>query len=347
MQPDGEITPDTGYNPPSDEVVSSAPTIQVIKNEGGRVDWSSANNLIAFDAPGADSFSDVYTMRSDGSGKRCITCDKPELPGKHMGNPAWHPSGKYIVFMAEKSRHPGSSELAKPGRGTYNDLWLTDAEGNNFWRLNDLPVPPATGVLHPHFSNEGTKLLWTERLESGGLWGVWALKVADFRVVAGRPELFNARTYQPGTVHRFYESHGFTPDDKNILFAANMEEQSETGFDIYKMNLATGKFANLTSTPNVWDEHGQISPNGKKIVWVSSQGLKVPELDMWIMDADGSNKRRLTYFEDDRAESLYGFGGAIADSSWSPDGKKLVAFVITDDKVSLGKTIIIDLEEIE
>ena len=83
------------------------------------------------------------------------------------------------------------------------------------------------------------------------------------------------------------------------------------------------------------------------MVGVWSQGLKVPELDMWIMNADGSNKRRLTYFEDDRAESLYGFSGAIADSSWSPDGKKLVAFVITDDKLSLGKTIIIDLEEIE
>ncbi len=345
--PGGEGVPDAGYNPPAGGTDSPTPAIQVIKEEGGRVDWSAANDLIVFDSPGADDYSDVYVMGSDGSGKRCITCGKSELPGKHMGNPAWHPSGKYIVFMAEKARHSGSSELAKPGRGAYNDLWLSDAEGNNFWRLTDLPVPPATGVLHPHFSNDGTMLLWAERLENGGLWGVWALKVADFKVVAGRPGLSNTRTYQPGTNHRFYESHGFTPDDKNILFAANMEEQSETGFDIYKMNLATGKLVNLTNTPNVWDEHGQISPDGNKVVWVSSQGLKVPELDMWIMNADGSNKRRLTYFEDAKAESLYGFGGAIADSSWSRDGKKLVAFVITDDKLSLGKTIIIDLEKIK
>ena len=329
--------PDTGQNIP-------IPAIQVIKDEGGRVDWSAANNQIVFDAPGADGYSDVYVMKDNGSGKRCITCNKEELPGKHMGNPAWHSSGKYIVFMAEKLRHSGSSELAKPGRGAYNDLWLADAEGNNFWRLTNLPVPPATGVLHPHFSNDGTMLLWAERLENGGLWGVWALKVADFGIINGRPELSDIKTYQPGTAHRFYESHGFTPDDKNILFAANMEEQSETGFDIYKMNLATGKFVNLTDTPNVWDEHGQISPDGNKIVWVSSQDLKVPELDMWIMNADGSNKRRLTYFEDATAEKLYGFSGAIADSSWSPDGKKLVAFVITDDKLSLGKTIIRDLE---
>lgn len=349
QKPDGEGTPsDTEYhNPPISEENSSANAIQVIKNEGGRVDWSPADDLIAFDSPGTDGYSDVYVMKSDGADSRCLTCEKSELPGKHMGNPAWHPSGKYVVFMAEKARHPGSSELAKPGRGTYNDLWLTDAAGLNFWRLTDLPVPPATSVLHPHFSNDGKMLLWAERLESGGLWGVWALKIADFRMVGERPELSNLRTYQPGTTPRFYESHGFTPDDKNILFAANMESQSETGFDIYKMNLATGKFINLTNTPNVWDEHGQISPDGKKIVWVSSQGLKVPQLDMWIMNADGSNKRRLTYFEDKKAESFYGFTGAIADSSWSPDGKKLVAFVITDDRLSLGKTIIIDLEKIK
>ena len=342
-----ETTPDTVDNPSPGGIMSSASAVKVIKDEGGRVDWSSANGLIVFDSPGVDNYSDVYVMKSDGSGKRCVTCDKLKLPGKHMGNPAWHPSGKYIVFMAEKLRHSGSSELAKPGRGAYNDLWLADAEGNNFWRLTDLPVPPATGVLHPHFSNDGSMLLWSERLGNGGLWGVWALKVADFGIINGRPELSNIKTYQPGTAHHFYESHGFTPDDKNILFSANMEEQSETGFDIYKMSLATGKFVNLTNTPDVWDEHGQISPDGKKIVWVSSQDLKVPKLDMWIMNADGSNKHRLTYFEDARAESLYGFGGAIADSSWSPDGKKLVAFVITDNKLSLGKTIIIDLERIK
>lgn len=125
-------------------------SVRTIKEDGGRVDWSrSGNNLIAFDKLGADGYFDVYVMKPDGSDENCLT-DKPGLlPQKHNGQPAWHPSGEYIVFQAEKEFHYGSSNWSVPGSGINCDLWVVTSDGNSFYQLTDLPLLPPRGVLHP------------------------------------------------------------------------------------------------------------------------------------------------------------------------------------------------------
>src|SRR5688500_7646941 len=92
-----------------------SPAVQVatLKESGGRVDWSWTSNLIAFDRLGDDGYYGVYTMKPDGSNETCLTCEKAGIiPGKHKGNPAWHPSGDYLVFQAEKDVHRGISFAA-------------------------------------------------------------------------------------------------------------------------------------------------------------------------------------------------------------------------------------------
>ena len=56
--------------------------IITLTREGGRIDWSHALNLIAFDKLYADdSYYDINTMRPDGSDMRSITANHPDLPG--------------------------------------------------------------------------------------------------------------------------------------------------------------------------------------------------------------------------------------------------------------------------
>ena len=43
----------------------------IIDDVGGRVDWSHANDLIAFGMIGEDEFYDLWTMNSDASNKTC------------------------------------------------------------------------------------------------------------------------------------------------------------------------------------------------------------------------------------------------------------------------------------
>jgi Tol biopolymer transport system component len=315
-----------------------APHARLLTSDGGRVDWSKQNR-IAFDRKGRDGFYQIRVVNPDGSGEACLTCGQPGAPPKHKGNPAWHPSGRYIAFQAEKDRVlPLLNNLAAPGRGVANDLWLMDAAGSSYWKLVDVPRLPAGGVLHPHFSHDGTKLFWTQLLKSSGELGIWELKVADFDDANGAPRLTNIHSFASGPVRRFYESHGFTPDDKKIIFTA----QVETGMsDIFEMELATGQTVNLTNTPQDWDEHSQITPDGRHIVWASSRNTSNKFLNLWIMNGDGSEPRMLMDCHT-KGSPMYSEGIGPGDSSWSPDGKSLAVYLISDQDEKTGSIWILD-----
>jgi Tol biopolymer transport system component len=69
--------------------------------------------------------------------------------------------------------------------------------------------------------------------------------------------------------------------------------------------------------------------------------------DYWIMDADGKNQRRLTYFnEPGHDESIQSPSGAVAaDFAWSPDGRQIAAYVMTDTRNVSGPIKLIDFGE--
>ena len=325
--------------------------IQTLKNAGGRVDWSANRNLIAFDQPGSDGYFDVYTMNPDGSNTVCLTCDKVP-PNRHIGNPAWDPTGNWIAFQVQKVAAGPLDKLANPGAGANNDIWVMDAAGTKFYQMTNITAFQG-GVLHPHFSHKGDLLMWAERLSGvgGGLYGIWAIRVADFRVTNGIPGISNVRTFQPGDQKFFYETHSFSPDDSKIYFSGNLAlGQSELDIDIYSLDLQTEGLVNLTNTLDNWDEHSQISPSGNGIVWMSSTGNGSPRngnvaTDFWIMSPDGSNKVRLTYFNDSTAPEYSHLPFVTcADNSWSPDGTQFVATILTDPINSVGEIVLITLD---
>ena len=338
----GGSTPSESPAPtPSPRLVGS---VQTLKDPGGRVDWSHARNRIAFDKASPDGYYDVYTMNPDGSGETCLTCDRRELPTRHVGNPAWHPTGDWIVFQAQ-SRVALDDDLAKPGSGLHNDLWIMGTGATRFWKLTSVD-PLAGGVLHPHFSHRGDKLLWAERVAaSPGAYGQWALKVADFSVSGGAPGLSNVRTYQPGEQRGFYESHGFTLDDRKIIFSGDLQPgQSITGIDVYTYDLQSAQLTNLTGTLTTWDEHAQLSPGGGHIVWMSSQqSASVLLTDYWLMEGSGSNKERITFFNDTGSPYYIADGVTAGDSSWNADGTKLVAYLIVSQQSRSGRIVMLNL----
>jgi Tol biopolymer transport system component len=345
-----------GAKPQDRPPVPGAPAVRVsaIKEQGGRLDWSGKRNLIAFDKLGRDDFFDIYTMTPEGGQETCLTCDKPQLPNRMIGNPSWHPSGDYIVFQAQNTyRGFGriTNYFANPGAGINNDVWVMDASGTRFWQLTKVE-PRIGGVLHPHFSPDGTKLLWAQRVATRGLSaGVWSLRVADFVVADGMPVIRNERTLQPGRQNRLYETHGFSADGRSIIFSGNLEPgQSEIHGDIYTLNLASGELKNLTNSMEEWDEHAHFSPDGRTIIWMTSKAqpykLRADDLktDYWLMNADGTNKRRLTYFNQAGHPHFMKEGVAAADGAWSPDGRRFFAYLIVDVRRG-GKMVMIDLDD--
>ena len=66
--------------------------------------------------------------------------------------------------------------------------------------------------------------------------------------------------------------------------------------------------------------------------------------DYWLMNPDGSNKRRLTYFNQPGHPHYMKEGVAAADGAWSPDGRRYLAYLIVDVRRG-GKMVMIDLDD--
>ncbi len=82
------------------DIFAAGRVTEVIVARGGRVDWCKTSNIIAHSRYGRDGYYDVWIMRPDASGVKCITCNNPRIPQLHNGQPAWHPDGRYIVFQS-------------------------------------------------------------------------------------------------------------------------------------------------------------------------------------------------------------------------------------------------------
>lgn len=303
-------------------------TVSTLRVGGARLDWCWKENLIAFDVLGPDQYYDVHTMRPDGSGDRCVTCDVEGLPTRNVGQPAWHPSCDYLVVQAEKQEHEKIrfKHVLTPGAGVLNDLWLVDLARKRAQPLRVVDNERGQGTLHPHFSEDGKKLSWTEMVEKGGFrkgkeLGYWKLMVADFQMKGGEARLSNVQSFTPGG-KGFYENHGFSPDGKKLIYTSNTEAK-RFGNDIFVLDLDTGRARKLTD--GNYNEHALFSPDGKHIVWISSTESD-RGTDYWIMDADGSNKRRLTFFNEKGHPHSAGRRVVVADFAWSRDGKSIVGY---------------------
>ncbi len=325
-------------------------SVTTIAPYGQSVDWSAARDRIVSERVGVGSYYEIVTIDPDGSNETYPLRGRPGCPQRHAGNAAWHPSGQYIAFTAMNDNIQGRkwNDMGVPGTGLNNNLWLADVDAGRCWKLTGIRtrLSYVRGVIHPQFSPDGAKLLWAERIGylKGSSWGEWSLKLADLTWEGGLPRLANVQTFQPGAQHSFYESSGFSADGKRVLFSGNpVLYQPEAGQDVYQLDLGSGQIGSLTSSLTDWDEQAHLSPDGRYIVWMSSTGYKFSNrsapiqewvkyliTELWIMDADGGNKRPLTHFNQPGYPESAAGRCVAGDSAWNADGTKLAISVGCD-----------------
>ena len=129
---------------------------------GFGIRWNTRIGKLVYNKLGENGYYDLVLLDPDGKNERPLTLNNPLLPGRHAGSPCWHPSGRYILFAAEKKEHPGSSAVALPGWGGFSDMWLITTDGKHAWKLVDEPLEAARGMLLPQFSPDGRKIAWCE-----------------------------------------------------------------------------------------------------------------------------------------------------------------------------------------
>ncbi len=112
-----------------------------------------------------------------------------------------------------------------------------------------------------------------------------------------------------------------SPDGEKIAFHARYNAQEgkfdiESPHDLFVMDADGSNVVNLTNSP-AYERNPLWSPDGKKIAFEAAQRPEQLEtgirgVDVYIMDADGSNVERLTTHE---------IGKWKDPDSWSPDSK--------------------------
>jgi dipeptidyl aminopeptidase/acylaminoacyl peptidase len=243
--------------------------------------WSPDGQWLAFFGRVGDS-SGVAVAHADGSAIRFIASvsgTNHVLPS--MGERvAWSPDGKRLAFV---SSTPGPEE---------------DANGD--------PMVITRYSYKPTASEGLTRFDDNKRLH---------LFVADL----------STRRVKQLTSGNYYEhSIQWSPNGKELLFISNHGADPDRVFnyDVFALDLSSSAIRQVTNTRNA--EYQPVwSPDGRSIAYLgtkrelTSSETTMEDTHVWIMNADGSNRRELGQAIDNRQRA----------PRWAPDGKSIYTVV--------------------
>jgi len=168
------------------------------------------------------------------------------------------------------------------------EIYVMDADGSEQKNLTNNPAIDE----EPSWSPDGTKIAFVSARD--GNWEIYIMNADG----SDQKDLTNDPAYD-----------GFprwSPDSTKLAFVSNRDGNNE----IYVMNADGGEQKNLTNTATAEEGHPQWTPDGTKIGFVSRRQsrIRIPFLwegsqraEIYVMNSDGSRKRRLTNTGHDRS----------------------------------------------
>ena len=307
----------------SEEVTAPAPDADMATAAA----TTSRIAFLVFKPAGNDHRYDIYTMIPDGSGVRQLTSF-----GSYDGTMDWAPGATKLVDVmggdiqlvsldrspvrnltntsnASESHPVWSPDGSKIVYGRGNDIYFMNANGSGQRNL----TRTTAGEVEPRWSPDGRKIVYissrlgnsavhvmnadgsgqrrltdgTSRWESGPVWSPDGRQIA---FTAARGEGVDVYVINPdgsGLKNASYHPAGngypfWSPNSAKIAFSTNRKGSPE----IYLMGRYGGSKTNLTQTPAAEDISRGWSPGGARILYQIGT-------EIWVMNADGSNKKRI------------------------------------------------------
>lgn len=314
---------------------SQTSTITLWKDSAIGALWNESTHSVVYNKKDKNGYYKMYISDAGGNNEQPLTWSGWKT-NRHQWAEEWAPSGKYIFCYIEKAEyvkekgHKRKPIDAVPGYGAYTDLWLISRDGSAAVQLTNLPNDYNHGIIHSAISRDGTMFGWSERIKAPKFLdmnlaaGAYVFRIADF-VFDSVPHFENIRTFEPGDVPALNELESISNDKTTLAFYSTFESKNIFTTPIYTMNMATGEIKKLTEKS--FAQSPVFTPSGNKIVYMTGAEcdifpFQVQGSDWWIMNTDGSDKRRLTYMNkrnNPQSVNKYRLAGSISfisDSSF-------------------------------
>ena len=240
-----------------------------------------ANGRIAFSAAGG-----IASMNPDGSGQWGVELQVGDT------EPAWSPDGSKLAVVTHWAGRNGI-ELLQPNGDALGMLTIDGGDAYPAWSPDGTTVAFTNGpnvflvnasggdrrqlttdtsgyASRPTWSADGTTIAFSAYRDDAG----YSQDVYTVGVATGKEKQLTTGTYET--------SPAWSPDGKTILFTSARDGTEA----IFAMN-PDGTFIRRLSTLSVYADNPAWSPDGTEITFDSN-------LQIWVMNADGSGARQLT-----------------------------------------------------
>ena len=267
------VTPALGLGDRLLGLIRSAPTSLDVQTPA----WSPDGRKLAF-VSRRDGNSEIYVINADGSGQENLT----QHPARDS-HPSWSPDGRKLAFV---SRRDGNSEI-----------YVMSADGSGLRNVTRAP----SNDLDPAWSPDGGAIAFVKMIQgkcapSGPGTPCGNNYETFLYVVNGDGSGLRRLTTHPA--HLF--NHSWSADGKTIRYGRYLVQADGSGQTELPENVPFG---------------GAWSPDGKRFAFAhvdSSPGNGTDaNAGLWVVDADGRNRRRVV---------RYAVG---SNPAWSPDGRRI------------------------
>jgi TolB protein len=242
--------------------------------------------------------TDIFTVDADGSGLTRLT----RLRGLER-DPTWSPDGSKLAFVRGRN----------PYRGPY-DIWAVNADGSGLERLTRHRQFSIGSALA--WSPDGGKIVYAADAGGPDHLGLYVMNSDG----SGKRRLSISRS-------RDYTDPTWSPDGNSITFAdGGFGRDFDSRIAVVDADDG-GNLRHLTPRGGANELNPNWSPDGTQIAFERSRDLGGPvrrQADIWLMNADGSGKRRIT------ATRVH-----ETDPVFSPDGTR-IAFTSDRDNRRLS-----------